>query len=60
MWSIPIDHSPSLSMSITCSFLYHIKNFFHIWISQEENLKKKLNMKKNGAMYEKPKLQKGK
>jgi hypothetical protein len=29
----------SLSMSITCSFFYQIKNFFHLWISQEENYK---------------------
>ncbi len=48
----------SLSMNITCSFFYQIKNFFHLWISQEDNYKKNLNMKKNGIMYEEPKLKK--
>jgi hypothetical protein len=49
----------SLSMSITCSFFYQINNFFHLWISQEENYKIKLNMKNNGTMYEELKLKKG-
>ncbi len=50
---------PSLLMNITCSFLYQIKIFFHLWISQEDNYKKKLNMKNNGIMYKELKLKKG-
>jgi len=46
-------------MIITCSFLYQIKNFFHLWISQEENYKMFLNMKNNGTMYKEQKLKKG-
>ncbi len=38
-------------MSITCPFLYQIKNFFHLWISKEKNYKKKLSIKKNRTMY---------
>jgi hypothetical protein len=46
-------------MSITCSFLYQIKNFFHLWIFWKENYKKKLNMKNNTTMYKELKLKKG-
>ncbi len=49
----------SLSMSITCPFLYQIKIFFQLWIFQEGNYKLNLNMKNNGTMYKKLKLKKG-
>jgi len=47
-------------MNIICSFLYQIKFFFHLWISQEENYKKNLNMKKNGIMCKELKIKKRK
>jgi len=53
-------------MSITCSFFYEIKNFFHLWIFQEENynffktwnvprgeLQIFFDVKGNGATYKK-------
>jgi hypothetical protein len=46
-------------MSISFSFLYQIKKKNYLWIFQEENYKKNLNMKKNATMYEELKLKKG-
>jgi hypothetical protein len=45
-------------LGITRSFFYQIKNFFHLWISQEENLKMFWKLKNIGKIYKEINLKK--